>query len=176
MTVTDAALAHEAVDATRTAMMGGSYGGYMANWIAGHTDRFAAIVSHASLWNLDTFGGTTDAPWYWRRETRPPRRRPSTPPTGSRPDHHADAGDPRRQGLPGADRRGTALWWALNSTAPRPDGRRRPAPVAHKFLYFPDENHWVLSPHHAEVWYETVLAFLDHHVLGREWVRPDRLG
>ena len=71
MAITDAALAHEAVDATRTAMMGGSYGGYMANWIAGHTDRFAAIVSHASLWNLDTFGATTDAPWYWRRELDP---------------------------------------------------------------------------------------------------------
>ena len=42
-------------------MMGGSYGGYMANWIASHTDRFKAIVSHAGLWTLDMFG-TTDHP------------------------------------------------------------------------------------------------------------------
>ena len=44
------------VDATRIAAMGGSFGGYMANWIAGHTNRFAAIVTHASLWALDQFG------------------------------------------------------------------------------------------------------------------------
>ncbi len=48
--------------------MGGSFGGYMANWIAGHTDRFAAIVTHASIWHLDGFVGTTDASFHWRRE------------------------------------------------------------------------------------------------------------
>ena len=53
MAATDAALARPDIDGSRTAMMGGSYGGYMANWIAGHTDRFAAIVSHAGLWTLD---------------------------------------------------------------------------------------------------------------------------
>lgn len=40
----------------------------MANWIAGHTDRFDAIVTHASLWALGQFGSTTDASWYWQRE------------------------------------------------------------------------------------------------------------
>src|SRR5580704_6250947 len=50
MAVTDAALGRPDVDADRVAMMGGSYGGYMANWMAGHTDRFKAIVSHAGLW------------------------------------------------------------------------------------------------------------------------------
>ena len=44
--------------------------------------------------------------------------------------------------------------------------------VEAKFLYFPDENHWVLKPQNARLWYETVLAFLDQHVLGRRWVRP----
>src|SRR5262245_34919019 len=68
MAVTNAACADERVDATRTAAMGGSFGGYMANWIAGHTDRFDAIVTHASLWALDQFGSTTDASHYWLRE------------------------------------------------------------------------------------------------------------
>jgi dipeptidyl aminopeptidase/acylaminoacyl peptidase len=44
-----------------------------------------------------------------------------------------------------------------------------------KFLYFPDENHWVLKPGNAKVWYSTVIAFLDHHVLGEPWARPDLL-
>ncbi len=39
--------------------------------------------------------------------------------------------------------------------------------VEAKFLYFPDENHWVLKPQNARLWYETVLAFLDQYVLGR---------
>ena len=38
-----------------------------------------------------------------------------------------------------------------------------------KFLSFPDENHWVLRPGDATVWYDTVFAFLDHHVLGKPW-------
>ena len=47
--------------------------------------------------------------------------------------------------------------------------------VPHKFLYFPDENHWVLRPQHARLWYATVLAFLDHHLHGADWVVPDLL-
>ena len=39
----------------------------MANWVAGHTDRFRAIVTHASLWALDQFAGTTDSSEYWQR-------------------------------------------------------------------------------------------------------------
>ena len=68
MAATDAAEARDDIDETRTAAMGGSFGGYMANWVAGHTDRFRAIVTHASLWMLDGFGRTTDYPAYWRRE------------------------------------------------------------------------------------------------------------
>ncbi|HET9969688.1 MAG TPA: prolyl oligopeptidase family serine peptidase, partial [Streptosporangiaceae bacterium] len=41
-----------------------------------------------------------------------------------------------------------------------------------KFLYFPDENHWILTPGNARIWYETVFAFLAQHVLGQQWQRP----
>ena len=44
-----------------------------------------------------------------------------------------------------------------------------------KFLYFPDENHWILKPQESALWYETVIAFLAHHVLGEEWQKPDLL-
>lgn len=71
MAATDAACEHPRVDADRTAAMGGSFGGYMANWVAGHTDRFDAVVTHASLWALDQFGTTTDASYYWVREMTP---------------------------------------------------------------------------------------------------------
>ncbi len=71
MAITDAVEARDDVDGSKTVAMGGSFGDYMANWIAGHTDRFAAIVTHASLWALDQFGPTTDAPFYWRQEMTP---------------------------------------------------------------------------------------------------------
>ena len=74
MAITDAITARPDIDETRTAAMGGSYGGYMANWIAGHTDRFRCIVTHASLWALDQFQGTTDLPGYWVRESGPAAR------------------------------------------------------------------------------------------------------
>jgi dipeptidyl aminopeptidase/acylaminoacyl peptidase len=44
-----------------------------------------------------------------------------------------------------------------------------------KFLYFPDENHWILKPGNIMAWYQTVHAFLAEHVLGGEWERPDLL-
>ena len=86
--------------------MGGSFGGYMANWVAGHTDRFRGIVTHASLWALDQFGPTTDACYYWRREMTPEMAPENSPHRSVERDPHADARDPRRQGLPRADRRG----------------------------------------------------------------------
>ena len=59
--------------------MGGSFGGYMANWIAGHTDRFDAIVTHASLWALDQFGPTTDGAYWWAREMTPEMAEQNSP-------------------------------------------------------------------------------------------------
>jgi dipeptidyl aminopeptidase/acylaminoacyl peptidase len=44
-----------------------------------------------------------------------------------------------------------------------------------RFLYFPDENHWILKPGHVTVWYETIYAFLAEHVLGKPWRQPDLL-
>ena len=171
MAITDAAAEREDVDASRTAAMGGSFGGYMANWVAGHTDRFDAIVTHASLWALDQFGPTTDAAYYWQREMTPEMAMENSPHL------HADAitspmlvihGD-KDYRVPIGE--GLRLWWDLLSRAKADDGTS-----PHRFLYFPDENHWVLSPNHAKVWYSTVLAFLDHHVLGQDWRRPDLLG
>lgn len=171
MAITDATERLPEIDPTRTAAMGGSFGGYMANWVAGHTDRFAAIVTHASLWALDGFGPTTDAAHFWRREMTPERQEANSP------HHHADAittpmlvihGD-KDYRVPIGE--GIRLWWDLVSRSKEPDSA-----VPHRFLYFPDENHWILTPGHAKVWYDTVLAFVDHHVLGRPWRQPDLLG
>jgi dipeptidyl aminopeptidase/acylaminoacyl peptidase len=167
MAAVDAAEQLPEIDQTRTAAMGGSFGGYMANWVATQTARFRAIVTHASLWDLDSFTGTTDAAYFWEKEWGDPLREPKRYEQNS---PHRFADDIRTPMLVihgDKDYRvpiGEALrlWYDLQKRG-----------VPSKFLYFPDENHWVLTPGNAIVWYETVLAFLAEHVLGEEWQRPE---
>ncbi|MDZ8171694.1 S9 family peptidase [Microbacterium xanthum] len=171
LAITDAATARADIDASRTAAMGGSFGGYMANWIAGHTDRFDAIVTHASLWALDQFAGTTDSSGYWKSiftpeamiENSPHRfvdeiRTPLLVIHGDR-DYRVPVGE------------GLRLWSDLADRHAAEDGS-----TIHRYLYFPDENHWILKPQHVAVWYETVFAFLDEHVRGAAPRRPEELG
>ncbi len=170
LALADAACAHDAVDATRTAAMGGSFGGYMANWVAGHTDRFDAIVTHASLWALPSFGPTTDRADYWRRELTEamaeewsPHRfvdRMTTPMLVIHGDK--DYRVPIGEAL--------FLWSELARHHMADDGT-----MPHKLLYYPDENHWILQPQHARLWYQTVFAFLAHHVRGEPWETPELL-
>ncbi|MDO5740177.1 MAG: prolyl oligopeptidase family serine peptidase [Ornithinimicrobium sp.] len=175
MAITDAVEAREDIDATRTAAMGGSFGGYMANWVAGHTDRFKAIVTHASLWALDGFGPTTDAAYYWQREMTSEMGEANSP-------HHfvEDIVTPmlvihgdRDYRVPIGE--GLRLWYELLSRSGLPaaaDGS-----TVHRFLYFPKENHWILAPQHAKVWYAVVEGFLAEHVRGEEAPElPQELG
>ncbi|MDV6275739.1 S9 family peptidase [Rhodococcus erythropolis] len=174
MAITDAAVAQPEIDPKRTGAMGGSFGGYMANWIAGHTNRFDAIVTHASLWALDQFGPTTDAAWYWQREMSPEMAVENSPHL-----YVADITTPMLVIHGDKDYRvpigeGLRLWYELLAESGLPaddDGK-----TDHRFLYFPDENHWVLKPQHTKIWYEVVTAFLSEHVLGEDVVLPEILG
>jgi dipeptidyl aminopeptidase/acylaminoacyl peptidase len=169
MALVDAAVARPEIDQGRTAAMGGSFGGYMANWVAGQTDRFRCIVTHASIWSLEQFHGTTDHAVWWEREFGAPEEDPDRYREHS-PDRHAARIRTPMLVIHGErDHRvpiGEALrlWTDLTRFG-----------VDAKFLYFPDENHWILTPPHVRVWYETVFAFLDQHVLGKDWVRPELL-
>jgi dipeptidyl aminopeptidase/acylaminoacyl peptidase len=167
MALTDAALRRDDLDGERTALMGGSYGGYMANWTATRTDRFKAIVTHASLWNMYSFTGTTDFPAYWLRRQGDPLVRTERYERESPHLRAAKITTPMLVIHGDKDYRvpiseALVLW---NDLA------RFEVPA--KFLYFPDEGHWVLKPNNVRLWYATVLGFLAHHVLGEEWQRPD---
>jgi dipeptidyl aminopeptidase/acylaminoacyl peptidase len=154
------------IDAEAMAALGGSFGGYMANWVAGHTDRFRAIVTHASLWYLEQFHGSTDLGVWWEREfgdpyADPQRYRDNSPHlfvgkittpmlvTHGEVDYRVPIGETLK------------LWTDLQRHG-----------VESQFLYFPDEHHWILKPGNSKVWYATVFAFLDHHVRGKPWQRP----
>ena len=110
---------------------------------------------------------TTDAAYYWEKEWGDPLREPKRYEQNS-PHRYADAirtpmlvihGDKDYRVPIGEALR---LWYDLQKRG-----------VPSKFLYFPDENHWVLNPGNARVWYETVLAFLAEHVLEQPWQRPE---
>ncbi|MBO0683566.1 MAG: S9 family peptidase [Candidatus Dormibacteraeota bacterium] len=169
MAITDAALQREDLDGSRTAAMGGSFGGYMANWLAGHTDRFRAIVSHAGLWSLDQFHGTTDMGTHWEREMGDPYLDPSRWRENSPSRSLGQIKTPMLL-IHGLRDYRVPISEALREWT---DLQRHGVPA--KYLFFPDENHWILKPGNARVWYETILAFLDHHVLGKEWRQPDLL-
>jgi dipeptidyl aminopeptidase/acylaminoacyl peptidase len=157
------------VDATRTVALGGSFGGYMANWMAGHTDRFRAIVTHASLWKFDAWHGTADLGIWAEYEFGDPYENPERYREQSPHLHVQNISTPMLVIHGELDYRvpvgeALALWTDLKRHG-----------VEAKFLYFPDENHWILKPNNSRLWYETVRGFIDRHALGREWARPDLL-
>lgn len=173
MALTDAALTQPDLDSQRTAFAGGSYGGYMANWVAGHTgDRFKCIVTHASLWDTVSMGRTTDnsgweKPMRAQNELYNPQQ------------YVGDIVAPVLVIHGDKDYRvpisqGHSLWYDLLTFSATPkdeDGRTQ-----HRFLYYPDEAHWVQGLGNARIWYETVLGFVNHHVHGVEPERTATLG
>lgn len=173
MALSDVAVARDDIDAERTAFAGGSYGGYMANWVAGHTgDRFRCIVTHASLWDTASMGHTTDNAG-WERPMRGQNARFN--PKDSVAEIVAPMlvihGD-KDYRVPIAQ--GHALWYDLHEFSATP--RDAEGRTQHRYLYFPDEGHWIQGRGNAQVWYETFLGFLDEHVRGQEWQRPAVLG
>ena len=168
-TVLDDVLARPDIDRTRVAEMGGSFGGYMSNWVAGHSDRFRAIITHASLWSLDNFQATTDRPDFWEHQFGSRREHPERYRAASPDESIGNVRTPVLVVHGNLDYRvpiseALQLWTDL---------RRHDVPS--QYLYFPDENHWVLKPGNAMVWYETVLAFLDQYMLDKDWKRPELL-
>jgi dipeptidyl aminopeptidase/acylaminoacyl peptidase len=169
MAAVDAAIARPDIDETRTAAMGGSFGGYMSNWVAGHTNRFKCIITHARLWALDQFHATTDMSVYWEREFGDPYADASVYLANS---PHRFVGNIKTPML--------VIHGELDHRVPISEGLRlftdlKRHGVDSKFLYFPDENHWILKPQNARVWYDTVFSYLDQHVLGKDWQRPAKL-
>ena len=174
MAITDAVVRRADIDETRTAAMGGSFGGYMANWVAGHTDRFKAIVTHASLWALDQFGPTTDAAQYWLKEMTAEMAAENSPHL-----HVEKIRTPMLVIHGDKDYRvpigeGLRLWYELLSKSQLAADEN--GETDHRFLYFPDENHWILQPQHAKVWYGVVEHFLAKHLLDKDLPVPDELG
>lgn len=146
-------------DAERTAAAGASFGGFMVNWIAGKTDRFRCLVSHDGIMNTEMMDYATDELWFteWEFEGTPW----DSPEAYLKHSPHLHVKNMKtpmlviqgEQDFRCVVSEGLTLFTAL---------QRRGVPS--RLLYFPDEGHWVLKPRNREVWYETVLGWIDKYL------------
>jgi dipeptidyl aminopeptidase/acylaminoacyl peptidase len=152
----DALAALPYVDGSRIGAAGGSFGGYMVDWILGHTDRFKALVSHAGVFNLVSMYGVTEELWFPEFEFHGnPYDNPELYQKWSPVNFVRNFRTPTLVSHGELDFRvpidqGLQLFTAL---------QRRGVPS--KLLYFPDEGHWVLKPQNSRLWYTTVGDWFD---------------
>jgi len=160
LAVLDAAAALPSIDGTRLVAMGGSFGGYMANWIGTQTDRFRALVSHAGLFHLHAFYGSTDYPGYMANEfgvhayegDGSAYRRYS-------PDAHV-----MRWKTPVLLIHGEKDYRVPITEALMAFEAIRTAGADAELLVFPDENHWISRPRNIRAWYTAWLEFVASHL------------
>jgi dipeptidyl aminopeptidase/acylaminoacyl peptidase len=148
------------VDSGRLAAAGASYGGYMINWILGHTDRFRALVSHDGVFDLRSWALETEELWFpiwefrgmpWDNPELYMRWSPSEFVTRFKTPTLVIQGEKDYRTPVG---QGIELFTALQM-------RKVPS----KLLLFPEEGHWVQKPQDSLLWYRTVLEWLG------QWVR-----
>lgn len=149
-----------AIDPQRMAAAGGSYGGYLASWLLGHTDRFKAIISHAGVHNF--FGQWAgDVTYGW---------------------NHVLGGVPWKD-IPAMNRQ-NPMFFAKNFKTPTlvmhgeldyrvPVGQGlelygvlQAMGVPSRLVYFPNENHWVLKAQNSVVWYVEFRNWLARYIGG----------
>lgn len=163
MAVTDALEQRADIDPTRIMAMGGSFGGYMTNWIGTQTQRFRCLITHASISTMAKFTGTTDHPGWWYLEMggENPYQDPEAFDRFAPMRHIANWKTPALIIHGELDYR-CPLGEALNLfEALQYHG------VESELLVFPDENHWILKPRNIVAWYDNVLRFIGTHMGAR---------
>jgi dipeptidyl aminopeptidase/acylaminoacyl peptidase len=144
------------IDENREAALGASYGGYMANWILGHTNRFKCIVSHDGTFNTESVYGTTEELWFPEWEFKGPPWKNREMYRKFSPHSFADKFKTPTLVVHGQNdyRLDVSEGFQLFTTLQR-------LKIPSKFLYFPDEGHWVLKPQNSRLWYKTVNDWVD---------------
>ncbi|HSZ64487.1 MAG TPA: S9 family peptidase [Terriglobales bacterium] len=149
------------IDKERECALGASYGGYMANWVLGHTDRFKCIVSHDGMFNTVSAWGTTEELWFNNWEFK------GTPYTN--PEMY-EKWNPRNSAknfkTPTLVVHGQLDYRLDVSEGLQLFDTLQVMGVPSKMLYFPDEGHWVLKPQNSQLWYKTVNDWVDQWVGG----------
>ena len=144
------------IDKNREAALGASYGGYMANWVLGHADRFKCIVSHDGMFNTESAYDTMEELWFPEWEFKGPPWKNRELYRKWSPHLFADKFKTPTLVIHGQNdyRLDVSEGFQLFTTLQR-------LKVPSKMLYFPDEGHWVLKPQNSQLWYKTVNDWVD---------------
>jgi dipeptidyl aminopeptidase/acylaminoacyl peptidase len=147
------------IDKNRECALGASYGGYMINWILGHTNRFKCLVSHDGMFNTESAYGSTEELWFpewefgstlwanregyrrWSPHLFASQFKTPTLVVHGQLDYRLDVSE------------GFQLFTTLQRLN-----------IPSKMLYFPDEGHWVLKPQNSELWYKTVNGWVNSYL------------
>jgi len=155
------------IDKDRECALGASYGGYMANWVLGHTNRFKCIVSHDGMFNAESAFGSTEEDWFNIWEFK-----------GNPWDYYGkpDSENPFRKWSPSLSAKNfktptLVVHSQLDYRLDVSEGYQlfdtlQLLKVPSKMLYFPDEGHWVQKPQNSQLWYKTVNDWVD------QWTKP----
>ena len=156
---------HPNADPKRVIAAGGSYGGYAVNWIAGHhPERFAAFVTHASIFNTESMQLGTEELWFphwefkgwpWESAETKARWQAQSPSSAiakmTKPmlviHGELDYRVPYYQGL--------AYYNTLQARG-----------IPSRLVFFPDENHWILKPQNSKLWYAEFTGWCDRYTKG----------
>lgn len=159
----DAALARNGwLDSTRMGAAGGSFGGYMTNWIAGHSNRFKALFTHAGVYNLENMYGATEEIWfsdwesggpYWDKNAMEATYRRWSPHLFAANFHtphlvvvgEMDYRVPYTEGL--------SLFTALQKQG-----------VPSRLIDFPDEGHFIAKPQNQRLWWGEALGWFGKYL------------
>ena len=156
-----AILKYPFIDKTRMAAAGGSYGGYMADWLATHTDRFKAIVSHAGVYDKVSMYATEEL-WFEEHDSQgTPWTAPENYKKWSPSTYAADLGKYKTPTLVVAGERDYRVPYTQSLEFFSALQRQS---VPSKLVVFPDEGHWVLKPQNSQFWYKTFLDWLAEYV------------
>ena len=151
------------IDRSRIGAAGASYGGYMVNWILGHNNdprfRFKVLVSHDGVYNLESMYATTEELWFpeWEFKGTPW----TNPAMYTRWSPHKFVNNFNTPIL--------IIHGELDYRVPISEGMQLFTAVQRKgidskMLIFPDEGHWVLKPQNSQLWFHTVLDWLDKYL------------
>ena len=155
MAMVDYTVAQPWADAERMAAAGGSYGGYMVNWMLGHTNRFKAFVSHAGVYDLKSMAAETEELWFPTWEFRGmPWENPEVYDKWSPSAFVRDFKTPT-----------LVMHGELDYRVPLGQGLQlftglQIQKIPSKMVLFPDEGHWVGKPQNTVLWYQSFLDWI----------------
>ncbi|KAJ2775800.1 dipeptidylpeptidase [Coemansia nantahalensis] len=145
------------IDGNRLAALGASYGGYMINWINGHTDVFKALVNHDGMFS-------TVSTYYSTEELYFPETEFEGAPFAPEARKNYERWSPERfvhnWRTPTLVIHGERDYRLVVSEGLSTFTALRRQGVPAKLLYFPDENHWVLKPANSLRWHREVLDWI----------------